>query len=174
MCNKMHYGGVFFVCFLCFGPDFSVHPECGIIEIFGINFMLYTQCECVTGHKQAGMFLLEDFQEAPATIWLALWGFHPLCYIYYMYMWVYVGDFQLEMFPAASALSRLLPNAKHLFFSDRTYFLTRRSFTLGTAFASNQTEFLSSLLTKHCSYGPLIYPTFCCVPHRNYLRKKLF
>lgn len=42
--------------------------------------MLVTRCKCVTGHKDRGMFLLEDFQWAP-TIWNALWGFHLLCYI---------------------------------------------------------------------------------------------
>lgn len=42
--------------------------------------MLVTRCKCVTGHKDTGMFLLEDFQWAP-TIWKALWGFHLLCYI---------------------------------------------------------------------------------------------
>lgn len=137
--------------------------------------MLYAQCECVTGHKQAGMFLLEDFQEAP-TIWLALWGFHPLCYIYYTYMWVYVGDFRLEMFPAASALSRLLPNAQRLFCSDLTYFFNAEVFHTGNCVQIKSHEFLSphDSLTKHCSYGPLIYPLFCCVSRRKYLPKKLF
>lgn len=53
--------------------DFSLHPACGIelFEYLGSILVLNALCECVTGHKQAGMFLLEDFQEA-STIWLAL------------------------------------------------------------------------------------------------------
>ena len=43
----------------------------GSFEYLGSILHPYAQCECVTGHKQAGMFLLEDIQEAP-TIWLAL------------------------------------------------------------------------------------------------------
>ena len=53
-------------------------------EYLGSILSFYALCECATGHKQAGMFLLEDFQEAP-TIWWALWGFPPSCYIYCTY-----------------------------------------------------------------------------------------
>ena len=51
---------------LLFCHDSSLHSEREIqlYEYLGFTFVLYalSVCVCVTGHKQAGMFLLEDFQ----------------------------------------------------------------------------------------------------------------
>lgn len=67
------------------GPDLGLHPDCGDnLNIWDRFLVLYAPCERATGHKQAGMFLLDAVQEAP-TIWLALRGFQPLCYIYCTY-----------------------------------------------------------------------------------------
>lgn len=85
-----------------------------VIWIFGAHFLCYTPCVCVTGHKQAGMFLLEDFQEAP-TIWLALWGFPPSCYIYCMYVSAWGIGFWFAMFPIDTTLRSLLNSQFWLF-----------------------------------------------------------
>lgn len=37
-------------------------------QIFWIYFALSALCECVTGHKHAGMFLLDGFQEASGEL----------------------------------------------------------------------------------------------------------
>lgn len=128
----MHYG-CFFVSFLRSWLQFAPSMRDKVIWIF--DFCVIRPV-CVTGHKQAGMFLLEDFQEAP-TIWFALWGFPPSCYIYCTYVSVCARGTDFAMFPIDSAPSRTLSTC----FAQ---FSARRSFAWVTIMNLHQTTTTSS------------------------------